>query len=249
MVTIEKIKELREITDAPIQYCKQALEKSEGNIELAQEELKRMGQASVRTVLPKAGVIGVYQSKYAVYVAIGRCETDFVAKNEKFIAAVDETAQVFAIDFTYAKKFAEDTMWFKENCLIETHIYDSEKDNLTYYLHHNRQRLGVVEFAGADKDAASKIATHIVATNPKYLNRSAMSQEELIELENSLIEKARSDGKPEKSIEMIVKGQLKKKLSEFVLMDQPFYADSKISVEQFCQEHNITIKSFQNIMV
>ena len=88
-----------------------------------------------------------------------------------------------------------------------------------------------------------------MATSPKYTNRDEMPTEELIELEKSLTEKARLEGKPEKSIEMIVKGQMKKKLSEFVLMDQPFYADAKITVEQYCKNNNINIINFINVLV
>jgi elongation factor Ts len=249
MVTIEQIKELREITDAPIQYCKQALEKTNSNIDEAKEELKRMGQASVRTVLPKFGAIGVYQSKLVLFIAVGKCETDFVAKNEKFIHIVDETAISFGMDPNCYEGFKEETFCFKENCLLETHEFDYEGYNLAYYLHHNRQRLAAVRYKGENKDAAIKVSTHIVATSPKYTNRDEMPTEELIELEKSLTEKARLEGKPEKSIEMIVKGQMKKKLSEFVLMDQPFYADAKITVEQYCKNNNINIINFINVLV
>jgi len=254
MVTTELIKELRELTDAPIQYCKKALELAEGDIELAKQELVKMGKATTRTVLPEQGAIGVSQNEQGwLGVAIGKCETDFVARNEKFLAVVDKAAEMSTdtkVSEDLDEFFAEATMGFKENSKLITYIILNQADTkLAYYLHHNRQRFASVCYTGDNASAAVKVATHIVATSPTFVSRDKMPQEEVQAITDALIEKARAEGKPEKSIEMIVKGQLKKKLAETVLYEQPFYADPKMTVEQYCKENSINIESFNNLMV
>ena len=206
MITIDKVKELRQLTDAPINDCKKALEISGGNIDEAREELKKLGKANVRTVIPNAGAIGIFMGDNHIYFAVGKCETDFVARNDKFIEAVDKAAMMCS---------------------------------------HG----GLCEYSGDNSEAAVKVATHIAAMNPKYINEDQVPASIIAELKQSLTQKLKDEGKPEKSIEMIVKGQLKKKLSENVLYEQGLYSDPKINVGQYCKDNCLEIVKFENIVV
>lgn len=249
---INKIKELRSITDAPIQYCKQALETTNGDIELAKEELKKIGKLSIKTKLPEHGAIGVCNKYDNLFIAIGTCLTDFTSKNDKFIKAVDKAADSYSeLRINITDDFLEETVWFKENCRVQLLRFEHNRksNKIAYYLHHNRRRLSAVTYNGDDEQSAIKIATQIMATNPKYLNMNSISSDIMEQMIRNLINKARSDGKPEKSIDMIVQGQLKKQLSEIVLMNQPLYFDSKKTVEQYCKENNIEIVDMLNIVV
>ena len=254
MITL--IKELRSLTDAPMHDCKKALELTNGNIELAKEELKKMGVSSTRTTLPENGTIAYTLTEHGIFIAIGKCETDFVARNESFVNAVQQSAYSLSNnlqqDFIKSEFFSSVT-GFKENCDVEL-ITTITSQKIAPYLHHNRQRFAFVAYNDKDKAQdtplhAQRVAIHVVSTNPKYISRANMPIHELEFLKNDLMDKARLSGKPEKSLEMIVAGQLKKKLSETVLMDQPFYADPKITVEKFCQDNGIEIEDFTNVMV
>lgn len=249
MITL--IKELRSLTDAPMQDCKKALELANGDITLAKEELKKMGLGTSRTVLPENGAISYSLTDHGIFIAIGKCETDFTARHEKFLQAV-KTATINLsnnLPQTYIEsEFKNSVASFKENCAVEL-ITTITSQKIAPYLHHNNQRFAFVAYKGDSYESAIRVATHIVSTNPKYISRDNVPMDELELLKNELMEKARQSGKPEKSLEMIVAGQLKKKLSETVLMDQPFYADPKITVEKLCQDNGIEIEDFTNIIV
>ena len=253
MITIDKVKELRQLTDAPINDCKKALEISGGNIDEAREELKKLGKANVRTVIPNAGAIGIFMGDNHIYFAVGKCETDFVARNDKFIEAVDKAAMMCShggLCEDIKEEFLNIISVFKENCKIDLTLCDASAGNkIAYYLHHNRQRLAYVEYSGDNSEAAVKVATHIAAMNPKYINEDQVPASIIAELKQSLTQKLKDEGKPEKSIEMIVKGQLKKKLSENVLYEQGLYSDPKINVGQYCKDNCLEIVKFENIVV
>ena len=252
-ITIDLIKELREATYAPVGDCKKALELANGDISAAKDELKKLGKSTERTVIPEAGAISIRASDRCICIAVGRSETDFVSRNEQFIKFTDEAANEYydRAGFNVQEIIDE---WlgkaniFKEKCELDLSVATT-LHKFAYYLHHNRQRCGWVEYTGDNHEAAIKIATHVVAMSPKVLGRDDMPAEDIKEIEDSLIAKLREEGKPEKSLEMIVKGQMKKKLSEFVLMDQPMYSDAKTSVEQFCADNGIVIHSYKSVTV
>jgi len=251
MNILELIKELRFLTDAPVKDCKIALELSNGDINKAKEELKKMGLSSARTVLPEQGAISAVTKNSSIFIAVGKCETDFTAKNSLFIDAVKQAALNFSNNLNPSSQFYENVDKFKENCKLDLFTFTAESDNkIAYYLHHDNQRFGYIEYNdGGNESSAIKIATHIVATNPKYVGRDNVPVDELNSVTQSLLNTIKDSGKPEKSWDMILKGQLKKKLSETVLMEQQLYSDPKISVEQYCKDNSLIVKGFTNIMV
>ncbi len=249
-ITASMVKELRERTDAPMMDCKKALTEAAGDMQKAEEILRvRFGNKAAKSAgrVAAEGVVAIKISadgKTAAMVEVN-CETDFVAKNDDFLALSSALAQM-VIDnspadvaalsaLPFGSKTVEETRTelvgkMGENMSIRRFVRLNGQGKFANYIHGSK--IGVLVDISGDEAIAKDIAMHIAASKPKSLDSSGVSQD-LIDTERRVaIEKAKEAGKPEAMLEKIAEGTVQKFLKEVTLLSQPFVKDDKQTVEQ-----------------
>ncbi len=263
-ITMDMIKALREITHAGIMDCKKALQESDGDFDKAEEYLKKVGLAAVEKRVDRATDNGrvsfVVAEKKAVMVEV-TCETDFVAKNEQFKELATKLC-VMAIEKGYTEP--NDEMQAVVNELIAT-INENMKvkrlvsmdiaaNEFVMGYNHGDGNIGVlVKFAASKNDVyateafktfAFNTAMHVCAASPMYLCDADVPKDyeekqlEIFRAQVASDEKLKN--KPEKVLEGIVTGKLKKHYAEICLLDQVFQIsnDDGLSVAQLLAKFN-----------
>ncbi|VAW46378.1 Translation elongation factor Ts [hydrothermal vent metagenome] len=263
-ITASMVKELREITGAGMMECKKALVETDGNIEVAIENMRKSGAAkaakkSVRVAAD--GIIKVATSsdnKTAVLVEVN-CETDFVAKDESFLAFTDSV-----IETALANKSAdvESLMSVEVNGkLLElsrtelvskigenvqvrrVQLIESTDGTVGFYSH--GKNIGVVVSAtGADEDLIKDLAMHVAAANPEYVSEAQVPVAQLEKEKEILIAQAQGSGKPAEIIEKMVGGRIRKYLAEITLKGQPFVKDPDVTIEKLLGAKNADVVEF-----
>ncbi|MBB3196357.1 translation elongation factor Ts [Roseateles terrae] len=265
-ITASMVAELRARTDAPMMECKKALTEADGDLGRAEEILRvklgnKAGKAASR--ITAEGVVAAAVVGGAGAVIEVNCETDFVSKNDAFLAFVNALAGLVAeknpadVDALSALPLSQEGFGptvedvrkgligkIGENMTIRRFKRYASGAKLTSYLHGTR--IGVmVEFDG-DEVAAKDVAMHVAAMKPAALS-SAEVPAELVEKERKIAtEKAAESGKPAEIVTKMVEGSVQKFLKEVSLLDQVFVkaADGKQTVAQMLKEKNTTVKSF-----
>jgi elongation factor Ts len=266
-ITASMVKELRERTDAPMMDCKKALTEAAGDMQKAEEILRvRFGNKAAKSAgrVAAEGVVAINISadgKTAAMVEVN-CETDFVAKNDDFLALTKALAQM-VIDsnpadvaalsaLPYAGKTVEETRTelvgkIGENMSIRRFVRLNGQGKFASYIHGGK--IGVLVDISGDEAIAKDIAMHIAASKPKSLDASGVSQE-LIDTERRVaIEKAKEAGKPEAMLEKIAEGSVQKFLKEVTLLSQPFVKDDKQTVEQVLKSKGSQCHGFTMFIV
>lgn len=265
-ITASLVKELREITGAGMMECKKALVEVNGDVQAAQEYLRKMGQASAEK---KAGRIA---AEGRVELAVGEdvavivevnCETDFVAKDENFLAFVRESAELILTnrpsDVAALMGLAVDggTFEAKRNALV-TKIGEkvavrrfeimAPKGRIAQYVH--GVKIGVlVDIEGGDEQLGKDIAMHIAATNPGCLSADDVPGETLENERRILSARAEQEGKPPEIVVKMVEGRLRKYLNEITLLGQPFVKDPDVSVGKLLKQKSATVHGFIRLEV
>ena len=263
-ITASMVAELRARTDAPMMECKKALVEAEGDLVRGEEILRvklgnKAGKASSRVTaegVVSAAVVGTTGALLEV-----NCETDFVTKNDAFLAFVNACA-VLAAEHAPADVAALSALPLAQEgfgptvedvrrgligkigenmSLRRFKLYNSGAKVATY-LHGTR--IGVmVEFDG-DETAAKDVAMHVAAMKPAALS-SAEVPAELVAKERSVAEqKAAESGKPAEIVSKMVEGSVQKFLKEVSLLNQSFVKNDKLTVEQMLKAANTTVKGF-----
>ena len=249
-ITASMVKELRERTDAPMMDCKKALTEAAGDMQKAEEILRvRFGNKAAKSAsrIAAEGVVAIAISadgKTAAMIEVN-CETDFVAKNDDFLALAkslagmvmnQNPADVGALSAlplngkTVEAVRTELVGKIGENMSIRRFVRATAQGKFASYIHGTR--IGVLVDVSGDEVVAKDIAMHIAASKPKSLNTAGVAQE-LIDTERRVaIEKAKEAGKPEAMLEKIADGTVQKFLKEVTLLSQPFVKDDKQTVEQ-----------------
>ncbi len=264
-ITASMVKELREKTDAPMMECKKALTEADGDMAKAEELLRvklgtKAGKAAARVTAE--GVVASFLEGGVGALVEVNSETDFVSKNDSFIAMANAAAALVAkhnpadVDALGALAYEQDgfgpTLEDVRKGLIgkigENMAFRRFKhfagSNLACYLHGTRIGV-VVEFDG-DAAAAKDVAMHVAAMKPVALT-SADVPAELIEKERSVAAaKAAESGKPAEIVAKMVEGSVQKYLKEVSLADQVFVKaeDGKQTVAAMLKAKNTTIKGF-----
>jgi elongation factor Ts len=264
-ISAAMVGELRAKTDAPMMECKKALTEADGDMAKAEEILRvklgsKAGKAASRVTAE--GVITAFINGTTGALLEVNCETDFVSKNDDFLALSNACAQLVAeknpADVTalsalpYAGKTVEEVRAeligrIGENMSLRRFTRFSGENKLVSYLHGTR--IGVmVEYTG-DDTAAKDVAMHIAAMKPIALS-SADVPADKIATEKSVAElKAAESGKPPEIIAKMVEGSVQKYLKEVSLLNQTFVKNDKQTVEQMLKAANTTIKSFTMYVV
>ena len=265
-ITASMVKELREKTDAPMMECKKALTEADGDMAKAEEILRvKLGNKASKAASRVAaeGVVGIHISPDARLGAIieVNCETDFVAKNDDFLAFTKALAELVAKDnpadvavlsgLTLNGATVEVTRTaldgkIGENMSIRRFVRVEAKGKLTSYIH-GGSKIGVlVDVTGGDEQLAKDLAMHIAASKPKALDASGVPAD-LLDMERRIaVEKAREAGKPEAMLEKIAEGTVQKYLKEVTLMGQVFVKaeDGKQTIEQLLKSKGASVAGF-----
>ena len=266
-ITASMVKDLRERTDAPMMDCKKALTEAGGDMQKAEEILRvRFGNKAAKSAgrVAAEGVVAISigaDGKTAAMVEVN-CETDFVAKNDDFLALTraladmvlnQNPADVAALSaLPYNGKSVEEVRTelvgkIGENMSIRRFVRLNGQGKFASYIHGNK--IGVLVDVSGDEVIAKDIAMHIAAAKPKSLDASGVSQE-LIDTERRVaIEKAKEAGKPEAMLEKIAEGTVQKFLKEVTLLSQPFVKDDKQTVEQVLKSKGAQCHGFQMYIV
>ena len=262
-ITASMVKELRERTDAPMMDCKKALSEAEGDMTRAEEILRvRFGSRASKAAgrVAAEGMVGINVSadgKLGAMVEVN-CETDFVAKNDDFLALTRNLAELIAkqapadVAALSSLKIGDSSVEYVrtqlvgkigENVSVRRFMRMPAKGKLASYVHGGK--IGVlVDLVGGDETLAKDIAMHIAAAKPKSLDASGVDAS-LIDTERRVaIEKAKEAGKPEAMLEKIADGTVQKFLKEVTLMNQPFVKDDKQTIEQLLKSKGASVASF-----
>ena len=284
-ITAAMVKELREISGAGMMDCKKALTATEGDMDKAMEFLREKGLATAQKKASRIAAEGIVMlkvaedSKKAVAVEVN-AETDFVAKNEKFQAYVAQVAeQALETEAADIDAFLAETWKFDttktvnealagqvavigENMKIRRFQKVEEENGFVASYTHMGGKIGVLVDVVTDvvndeiKEMAKNVAMQIAALNPKYTNRSEVSEEYIAHEKEILMAQIQNDPKesqkPGKVIQGMISGRINKELKEICLLDQVYVKaeDGKQSVEKYVAEvakangANVTIKGF-----
>ena len=272
-ITASMVAELRGKTDAPMMECKKALTEAEGNMERAEELLRvklgsKAGKAASRVTAE--GVVASAVAGNAGALVEVNCETDFVTKNDSFLAFAKACAQLVAeknpadVAALSALPLTQDGFGptvedvrkgligkIGENMSIRR-FRRYEGGKLASYLHGTR--IGVMVDYDGDEVAAKDVAMHVAAMKPVALTAADVPAK-LIETERSVAsqkaaedaEKAKADGKTPQSPEIVAKrveGSVQKFLKEVSLFNQSFVKNDKQTVEQMLKEKATKVKGF-----
>ena len=249
-ITAALVKELREMTGLGMMECKKALTEAGGDLKKAEELLRIKSGAKASKAAGRVaaeGVIGAYLSPDAKQGALVElnCETDFVTRNDDFVAFAQALAELVATKnpgdmaalVGYPGIEAQRQALVQkigENITIrrysQMHVQANSSAKLSQYVHSGR--IGVlVEYEGAD-DAGRDIAMHISFSRPAYLTKAEVPAE-IVDRERSILAaRAKESGKPAEIVAKMVEGGLNKFLAESTLLGQPFIRDDKQTVEK-----------------
>ncbi len=266
-ITAAMVKELREKTDAPMMECKKALTEAAGDMVRAEEILRvKLGSKASKAAsrVTAEGLIGLYISPDAKQGAVVEvnCETDFVAKNDDFVAFVGNIAKLVAtspisdVAALSTTAFGDGTVdsvrtaligKIGENISIRRFQRYNTANKLASYVHSGK--IGVlVDFAGPD-EVGKDLAMHIAATKPRAVDETGVSEADK-EAERSVArQKAAESGKPAEIVEKMVEGSVQKFLKEVALLSQPFVKNDKQSVAQMLKEKSASIAGFSLFVV
>ena len=270
-ITASMVSELRGKTDAPMMECKKALTEADGDMAKAEEILRvKLGNKATKaaTRIAAEGVVGLYlaaDGKLGALVEVNS-ETDFVAKNDEFIALAKGCAELVAtrnpadVAALSVLPMGEGTVEttrtalvgkIGENMALRRFARVEASGKLTSYVH-GGSKIGVlVDVIGGDDQLAKDLAMHVAASKPKSLDASGVPAE-LLETERRIaVEKAREGGKPEAMLEKIAEGTVQKYLKDVTLLGQVFVKaeDGKQTIEQLLKAKGASVAGFTLFVV
>ncbi len=269
-ITAQMVKELREKTGAGMMDCKKALVETNGDFEAAIDFLREKGLAAAGKKADRIAAEGttyiLENGNEAILVEIN-AETDFVAKNDKFVALVEElSAHLLATKPADVDAALETEInGVKVSDYISSAIATigekislrrfeiktkTDADAFGAYLHMGG-RIGVLVVLEGSTDAAAAkdVAMHIAAINPTYVSRDEVSAEEVERERKVLTEQALNEGKPENIVAKMVEGRLGKYFEDICLLDQTFVKNSDQKVRDFVKSTGGNVTAFTRYAV
>lgn len=251
------IKELRDLSGAGLMDCKKALEASNNDIDEAIDYLRKKGISKAAKKADRVAAEGlstvVIDGNNASIVEVN-CETDFVAKNEKFVNLVNKIADLIVKNDV---KTMEEAMSLstEEGTLNDTivnftatigekisfrrfaRLSKTDSQNFGSYIHMGGRIAVLTLLEGADEETAKDVSMHAAAMRPSYVKREDVPAEE-VERETSVLkEQAMNEGKPAEIAEKMVNGRINKFYKEICLEEQPFVKDPDVSVKTYVKNN------------
>ena len=252
-ITAAMVKELRDRTAAGMMDCKKALQEADGDMELAIENMRKNGQAKAAKKAGNIAAEGQIIIKDGTLVEVN-CQTDFVAKDDNFLAFANKVAETAAAEKLSIEdlqaKFEEERIALVtkigENINVRRVSY-VEGTTLASYKH--GATIGVVVAGEGDEESLKHIAMHVAASKPEFLTPDDVPADVVANEKRIQIEMAMNEGKPEEIAEKMVTGRMKKFTGEVSLTGQAFIMEPKKSVGEVLKEKGISVSSFVRLEV
>jgi len=261
-ISAAQVKELREKTGLGLMDCKKALQGSDGDIELAIEELRKSSglKASKKSGRSAAdGVIGSFSSQGQSCMVEINCETDFVARDDSFNAFVQEVI----IEVSNNKSSLEDLLdqgieekreklvqKLGENIVIRRISRSIDDADFSGLYVHSTNKIGViVSLEGGNEKIARDIALHAAATDPLSVSPEDIPEDIIIKEKEIYRAQAEGSGKPAEIVEKMIEGKIRKYLAEVSLTEQGFVKDPNIKISDILSESNAKILGFTRFEV
>ena len=243
-ISASMVKELRDRTGLGMLECKRALKESDGDIDKAIEEMRKKSGMKAAKKAGRTAADGVVATKvsddgtFGVLIEVNS-ETDFAARDEGFLAFVDQVLNVaFETKETDVAALMNGALEDARSALVQKigenigvrRIVQLNDKVVGQYVHGNR-RIGVlVALSGGDQALGKDIAMHIAALNPLYVQRDDVPAEVVEKEKGIFTAQAQESGKPPEIIEKMIGGRINKYLAEISLVDQPFVKDPDVKV-------------------
>jgi len=269
--TADDVKRLREVTAAGMLDCKKALDETGGDFDKAIEVIRVKGLKGVTKREGRATSNGLISAKSSGDVAVMlelNCETDFVAKGDRFQAVAEELiSHLFQSKISDLAAFSSSNLPSGKSvqaAIDEANATLGEKVELrriavisgsnALYLHKTSPDLppqvGVLVALGKSDEVTGKdIAQHIAAFAPQYLNRDEIPAEVIANERRLAEETARNEGKPDAAIAKVVEGRVTGFVKEFSLLEQAFAKDQKKTVDQILKDSGNSVTKFYRFRV
>ena len=263
-ITAGMVRELREKTDAPMMECKKALTEAGGDLDKAEEILRiKLGNKASKAAgrIAAEGVVAAYvasDGKLGAMVEVN-CETDFVAKNDEFLAFARSLAELaakqnpadvaalsaLALDGTSVEERRKHLVGkIGENLSLRRFRRHEAQGRLATYIHGGSKIGVIVDVVGGDETLAKDIAMHVAASKPLALSRDDVSEEVVQKERNIAAAKAAESGKPPNIVEKMVEGAVQKFLKEVTLLGQPFVKNDKQTIQDLLKAQNAAVAAF-----
>ncbi|MCU1571126.1 MAG: elongation factor Ts [Naasia sp.] len=270
-VSLQDVKTLRERLGTGMVDTKNALVEAEGDIEKAVEILRlkgAKGNAKRADRSTSEGLVAAKEDAGAVTLIELACETDFVAKNERFLALGDKVLQAVAASGadtldgalaatlegrTVADTIADDAAIIGEKVELRR-VARVTGEKFAVYLHKTNQDLPpqvgvVVAYTGEDAATARSVAQHISFAAPAYLAKDEVPESD-VENERRIVEEiSRNEGKPEAALPKIIQGRLGAFFKQVVLLEQDYARDNKLTVGKVLADAGLTVTGFARFKV
>ncbi|WP_127818496.1 translation elongation factor Ts [Microbacterium sp. CPCC 204701] len=269
--TIADIKALREQLGTGMVDTKKALEEADGDLEKAVEILRlkgAKGNAKRADRSTSEGLVAAKEQDGKVTIIELNTETDFVAKNERFLALAERVLDAAAAagvdsaeaalaapagDRTVAELISDEAAIIGEKVELRR-VRTLSGDKFEIYLHKTSKDLppqvGVVlAYSGDDAETARSLAQHISFANPTYLSRDEVPEGEVDKEREIVTEISRNEGKPEAALPKIVEGRVNAFFKQVALLDQDYAKDNKLSVAKVAQDAGLTLTGFARFKV
>ncbi|ABC01780.1 translation elongation factor Ts [Mycoplasma capricolum] len=265
-VDAKLIKELREITQAGMMDCKKALEASDNNIDNAIVWLRENGLAKAAKKTDRVAAEGIALAKendQKIVILEVNSETDFVAKNEKFLSLVDEIANALLSSnassleeglqvktnsgLTIEQSLISATATIGEKIALRRfELVNKTSGSSVIYNHANKRVSTLLVFDNKlDSTDAYNVAMHVAAMAPKYINMDQIPDDfknaEMHIIKEQAKDDAKLQAKPANVLENILKGKLSKRLAEVSLLDQLFVIDESFKVGDFLKSKHVSL--------
>lgn len=270
-ITASMVAELRGKTDAPMMECKKALTEADGDMAKAEEILRvKLGNKASKAAarIAAEGIVAISISadgKTGAIIEVNS-ETDFVAKNDEFIALANGCAALVAdknpadVAALSALPMGEGTVEstraalvgkIGENMSVRRFARRAAQGKLLSYIHGGAKVGVLVDLVGGDDQLGRDIAMHIAASKPRSLDASGVPAELLDAERRVAIEKAREAGKPEAMLDKIAEGTVQKYLKDVTLLGQVFVKaeDGKQTIEQLLKQKGASVAGFDLFLV
>jgi elongation factor Ts len=270
-VTLEAVKALRERLGTGMVDTKNALVEADGDMEKAVEILRMKGakgNAKRADRSTSEGLVAAREIGNTATMIELACETDFVAKGDKFVAlaekvidavaaagaaTVEEGLAAPANGKTVAELINDEAAIIGEKFELRR-VASVKGEKFAIYLHKTSKDLPpqvgvVVGYSGDDAETARSIAQHISFANPEYLSREDVPAD-LVEAERRIVtEISKSEGKPEAALPKIVEGRVTAYFKQVALLEQDYAKDNKLSVSKVLADAGVTVSGFARFKV
>jgi len=265
-ITASMVKELRERTGSGMMECKKALQETDGNIDVAIENMRKSGMAkadkkSSRVAAEGRVVIAISDDKKSAAVVEVNCETDFVSGGDDFLgfvtaiantALANKPADIAALSELTLEGSSESIEVARKNKIAKIgeniqlrrfELLTSEEGSFGSYLH--GIRMGVlVEMVNGNDDLLKDVAMHIAASSPLCVSEADVPSEMLEKEKNILRAQALESGKPADIVEKMLAGRIRKYLAEITLLGQSFVKDPDKTVETLLSDAGASVNRF-----